>query len=472
VDGYNKGVAMESRGNGKLPTRVFLGLFLLSFILKVFILVLFGPYTSSDTMGYTEIAQNIVEYNSAIVQDDYTSQWRAFTFRMPGYPFFLSLFYRLLGEDTAVYNAVALVQIIMVSFLSMGAAYVTSRFFTSRTAILAGIFAALDPFITIASIAILTDALFSALFGASVVACLLAIERRSIGWAALWGLSLGLAGLVRPIVQHQYIIIILVFVILSGDWRERLRLMIVALMGFSLILGAWSMRNKIRTGYFELETNQGMSMLWHSAYLLEPSTVDDYRADPLLASAKDIAVSDPANGGDIFHNIREQLKTSEHETNEIMVKLAYANIFSHPVRYLEFAANEIVSYLGGIGEVVKLYVHVGGDAELYDGLIRNLNSGRIDLVLINLAMKSFVVLFYGLLFLYGLTYVFRKYRHSRVFTFFVVLVYFYFLAIVSLVTGNPRYHTPMHMVVWVYVSVVCVDEILPFLSVRFKNVQN
>ncbi len=450
----------------KIPVKIYVVLFVFSLAIRLVLLAWAGPYTDRDTVEYVLVAENFVEQGDFVIQDEFTFQWRPYTFRMPGYPLYLASFYRIFGADSSINTYVAISQIIFASLLSLSAAYVANYYFSVRAGVLAGMLMAVDPFLSLASIAILTDALFSFLYGASFIACLNAIEKRKFKWAFLWGLLLGLAGMVRPIVQYQYFLMIFAFVITAVPWRKRGRLIIAALTGFFLVLGAWGFRNKITTGYYELETNQGMSMLWRSAYLLEPSTNKDYRQDPVLAAARDIAVIDPSHGGIIFQNIREQLGVSEREANEIMVKLAYENIFDNPIKYAGFAIGQIVAFQTGIGELVSLAVHMGVNPNLKNGLAANLQDNQFDLVAANLALRVVTILVFTILPIYGLFYTWANYREARLFTTVFMLAYLYHIAVVSMVVGNARYHLPLHMLVWVYVSIIFVDKLIPFTAER------
>lgn len=161
---------------------------------------------------------------------------------LPGYPLFLGLF---LGDsvDPAFANRVTLAQAALGVATCLLTLLLAFRLLPLGFAVLAGLATAISPHLATIGTYLLTEALFAFLVAAALYACVRAIQPGST-WrtAALAGLLLGLASLVRP--QMQLLPFLLLGLCLAVPrWRPRARMAVVGLLCFLALAIPWQLRN-------------------------------------------------------------------------------------------------------------------------------------------------------------------------------------------------------------------------------------
>lgn len=434
--------------------QVLVAVFLLSFLTRSLMLIAIGPDIGSNSGEYRFPAETLVEHGALIEKDDLTGEWLPFTFRMPGYSLYIGLFYTLFGITDTAHYAIAFSQILFASMIAVMAAYIGSRYFSPRAGLMAGTFSALDPWLSFSTIAILNDNPFSFAYTLSFLAAIVAIEKLTWRWAFLWGLTLGLATFIRPLPKYNLAIVVVVFALSAIDWQKKVRLTLVAVVGFSLLVGGWSLRNRVQTGYWDLETNQGMSMLWRTAHLTRESTPKDYEVNPTLAKARDItANTDPPYGGIVFGNLRKEMGLSEREANELMVTIAYENVRLNPMAYVRRGIYHIFSFQTGIGMFVEFAVeNLNASPDLRDGVGAHLQKGDYGYLAFNLFLRLSTLFIFGVLFPIGVIYAWFRYKEQRLFHLYFLLTLLYHFAVATLVIGQDRYRLALHGVMWIYIS--------------------
>ena len=139
----------------------------------------------------------------------------------------------------------------------------------------------------------------------------IAFRKPNATWSSLWALVLALSTLVKPIAEPQILILIALLLLLPIPFGKRLRLVAVAALSFALLVGGWRLRNRIETGYWDLVTHKGRSMLWETANLTRPSTAEDYQEDARLARARDIVADTPRRVAEIMARTTGQISMSK-----------------------------------------------------------------------------------------------------------------------------------------------------------------
>ncbi|MGB0383346.1 MAG: ArnT family glycosyltransferase [Ardenticatenaceae bacterium] len=434
--------------------QVLIAVFLLSFLTRSLMLIAIGPDIGSNSGEYRIPAENLAQHGALIQRDDLTGEWLPFTFRTPGYSLYIGLFYTLFGITDTAHYAIAFSQVLFASIMAVIAAYIGSRYFSPKIGLMAGAFSALDPWLSFSTIAILNDNPFSFAYTLSFLLGVIAIEKLTWRWALLWGLTLGLATFIRPLPKYHVAIIILIFALSSISWQKKFRLTLVSILGFSLLVGGWSLRNRVQTGHWDLETNQGMSMLWRTAHLTRESTPEEYEVNPTLARARDItANTDPPYGGIVFDNLREEMGLSEREANELMVTIAYENVRLNPMAYVQRGIFHSFSFQTGIGMFVEFAVeNLNASPDLRDGVGGHLQKADYGYLALNLFLRLSTTFIFAVLFPIGLIYAWFRYKEARLFHLYFILALLYHFAVATLVIGQDRYRLPLHGVMFVYIS--------------------
>ena len=162
-------------------------------------------------------------------------------YRTPGYPLFLALF-----VDGKVTEKMLTHILVAQAFLSTLVVYLTYLFcrkiFSASQALIISLLTAISPHMININTYILSETLFSLLVILFFWSLSRIKEPFSPKMFLILGVILGLASLVRPVVQ--YFAILLIFMsILSCGFRKGGQLGAVLLVGFFLVFGPWMARN-------------------------------------------------------------------------------------------------------------------------------------------------------------------------------------------------------------------------------------
>ena len=229
-------------------------------LLRLAVLAVAGPPYETpilDAAGYDSVAQHLVAgdgFYSSRPGSDYEGPT---VLLPPGYPFFVALIYWLFGHSyTAVYIAQALLGALTGLFLYL----LGKRFFGSGVGLLAALLWAVYPRGVFWSNQILTEALFTFLLAATMVALVYAVEARSWGRYLLTGALLALANLTRPVLL-LFPVAILIYLFFRDRSLASLKYWLAMVLMMFAVIAPWTVRNYLVTGEFILIRSMG-SFLW------------------------------------------------------------------------------------------------------------------------------------------------------------------------------------------------------------------
>lgn len=259
----------------------------------------------ADAGDYFSYAHNLSQYGVYSATDTWRigadhSEPRPDKLRSPGYPLFLLA----LGtpQPTKHYlRRVAFAQAVL-GVVSVWLSYLIATTFLSRPlALVSAALVVLSPHITLSSVLVLSEALFTVLLLGSVYLSIRSFNGSGAGWRVAAGLMWAACALVRPTV--------LLFPLLLAAWavalhgRGVVRALAPALLAFALVLAPWIGRSLV-------VTDTGPSLLLNSiAHGSYPGfMVDDrkstlgfpYRFDPAYPAYARTPASLVANIGDKF----------------------------------------------------------------------------------------------------------------------------------------------------------------------------
>lgn len=179
----------------------------------------------------------------------------------PGYPVFLAIVYKIVGDKYLQITAVRLLQIIIGSMSSLLAFIFIRKIFNKEAvALITAFFVAVYPTYIFSSVQLLTEVL--ALFTLLLYFCLLAyaLDTKSKWLNFLTGSAFALHILVRPALLPLFILPF-IFILISNRARKKTsqdgfpvkkpgRLFLLQLAGFVLVMAPWWIRNIITLGSF------------------------------------------------------------------------------------------------------------------------------------------------------------------------------------------------------------------------------
>jgi 4-amino-4-deoxy-L-arabinose transferase-like glycosyltransferase len=242
----------------------------------------------SDAGHYYAYAYNLHQYG--VYSRDLTFRTptsvpvpHADTVRTPGYPFFLYPFAE--GVPTLkILTNITLMQALL-STVTVLLAYLLFRYVLPVGWSIAGaLLTAISPHLVNANVYILTESIFTLILVAVMLTLFYAVRGRRISVFLLAGLLLGLGTLVRPGLQYlAFVVAIYLAIVYSGGLRWKVAVALV--LGFSIVVAPWYVRNKISTGEFSSDYIK-IAFLHHGMYPEFKYKGDDrtlgfpYRYDP------------------------------------------------------------------------------------------------------------------------------------------------------------------------------------------------
>jgi hypothetical protein len=404
-------------------------LFLLSFFVRV---MLFFTYTRHDahawlgfdSIQYHTIAIQIAQGNGIMVAKD-----RPNFYRLPGYPLYLSGFYKLFGDitqkdsiavadnfpqgetvqitQTPVYVQKALWgQIFIASFIPVLICILSLLFFPSAiiAARVAGIVSSLHlGFVLYAGI-VSTEALFLFFFLLFLICffsvfrwrwCRSDYEHNPLLPLFMAGIFLGVASLLRAVGHCAIVLLVLMLFMSSLSLNQKLKGVVCFVVGWLLIVGGWLIRNYALAGTLFFHTLPGLHFLQYSAVY---TVMDVDHSDYFTAKKKVFSVWDAEVKS------RELLygrALSEYERFNVAESLAKKYCFSYPLISTKHALIQMARTCGTLYSTLLLYVPsgtvYGDDASFWFKIKLYLfprvqQSLLIPLIYVELIMSLFLIL--------------------------------------------------------------------------------
>ncbi len=194
-------------------------------------------------------------------------------YRLPGYPLFLAICYKLFGIDPekALWAQLLLATLIPLLIFLLALALFPRA---PGGAMLASLVTAIHPGYLTLSGQVLTETLFSIFFILFFIFFLpsfsLFFERKKIlkastAWLLGAGLSLGIASLIRPLGHYVFVLSLVLLLISSYPIRQKIKSLFTFSFGWIAIAGIWLLRNYLLTGFIFLHTLSGVHFLNHLA---------------------------------------------------------------------------------------------------------------------------------------------------------------------------------------------------------------
>lgn len=362
-----------------------------------------------DEAEYVELAKNLAAHNEFSYKGHLTS------FRPPGFPFLMSVAFRLSGDTSPV--PARLMQVLF------GVATVWVMYRLGKDGwgervgrISAAIFAFYPTFLGYSNI-LLTEPgciFFVSVFCWALLRCL---QQPSFGWAAAGGAALGIGALIRDTLFFGGPLVVVFLAIWA--WRARqpfLKSAAAFAAGFILVILPWCLRNTALNGRptlissvggitFYLCNNEKAPLIRSSELFYEKQIGEEYYYETLLPELNGL---------------------SETEKNDAVTRMAFEYILANPGATLVRMLGRLVDFWGQERMIVN---HLVSD---YYGKI----PVAVTVLLIAIIFSSYSLVMIGASF----GYFFNKLRAFEILS---LLVIAYYTAMHLLVFAHPRYHLPL-----------------------------
>lgn len=326
----------------------FLLLAIISFMLRLFPLVYLGPQWEPDSYGYITVSKVLVETGRFATLNPNNGQYVPFAMRVPLFHVVVAQLIKIFGPEISWPTA------IMNVFLSTITVLLTAGIFyflaTPTVGYLAGYLMAFNPNAVYNTLLIMPDSLFAFFCLLTIAIGIRAVLHNSLKWYLIWGISIGLTALIKPVFKFYWLIPISLLIFQNRNWKIIYKYSLMTILGVGLVTGPWIIRNYKTLGFIGLDLSVGINSIWSITDLVNPSSERQRLNDPELAKVRDVVfqsrenllLSRPElfNQKDMFAyfnypstawgEVQKQLGLSEVATNKMLTKLAIVTIRDNP----------------------------------------------------------------------------------------------------------------------------------------------
>lgn len=365
-----------TRGSAKFSGASVPGaIFLFGLAVRLAFVVWHGPTVAPDTIGYLNLARNMVERGvfSAQTLPPFTPSIR----RAPLYPAFLAFFE---WSGSLVPTAVVSVQALMDASVALGVFLLASAIVPRKWAVGAAITYAVHPGATYNASAILSETFFTALLMASALSLAFGFYKSRPVLVTMGGIWLGLATLCRPIALLLPLTI-LALLPFAPSIRYRPLLAILFVGSFALVVAPWVIRSSL------LAHRLVPVQAWGAVNFYISTRVDWDQKDEELVFGS--LKRDPL--GQRMAAAEEATPQEVAEVDRAAWQQAYRNIVANPPSYLASRAMRVP------GLVLTSFDVLTGFNESFRSVIARRDIKRLSIKLGLLGVLSFVPFILGVI---------------------------------------------------------------------------
>jgi len=452
--------------------RIFLVFFIALIIRACYALFFVDVSTlaTEDQALYINLGENMARTGEFLrtVGDGYREEW--VTSRVPGYPKFLALVYKLFGENNM---AVIWFQIIIDSITCVVIGLIAESIVT-RAFLYAGLVSALNLNMIILSGMVLTDTLFLFLFSLFILSVFYYLKSPTKIQLFLAVFFLSIASLVRSV---SYFIIILLLMFLIFDFvRNKVRLkkaihtIIIYLIPVTIVLGPIHYRNYEKYNTFQLTSQGGKHTLgWVVPAVYQYSGQGDYEEGQLLAKNrfKESMYNDnfQMSANNPFENDSYKMQVAK----EILTELGLVNILHS---WTVGSAINLISPSVAFAPIVRKIEHPSfyavpgsGVTEKLLNYISNMNGMLYLFIILSGVVASLFFVIVSIIGFYNFikSNIYRE-KYTTI-VIFSIFLFFYFFAITGPIVGV-KYRLPVEPIMTLYFTYALIN----FGSRQLKHV--
>jgi hypothetical protein len=203
------------------------------------------------------------------------------TIRTPGYSTFIALVYFFAGIKVWL---VLLVQVLLDVTVVLLIYFIAKEMFESETiSKIAAFFYSINFLSAYYASRLLSDTLFTFFFTLFIYIFILTLKRNKIWRYAFAGLALGIATLIKPVVQYYFIITTIAILFQKNKPLQKIYRIFALLIIFAITLSFWQFRNLHVHGHYALSNYQGWILCRYYAPIakanIENISLEEARAE-------------------------------------------------------------------------------------------------------------------------------------------------------------------------------------------------
>lgn len=243
---------------------------MIALLFRIGFLLLFSDINLSN-FQYDTIGWNIAQGLGYSMESE--PPYIPSAYRPPVYTYLLALIYKIFGHS---YLAVKIFQAILGSFTCILTYIIAKKVFNRFTALMSSLLSAVYPAFLLYSNQILMEVTITFLVVLCVYLFIGAIEQQSVRSQLLFGASIGLASLCKPVMLLFPVFAIIGILFIYSDRRTAFLHNGIMLSAFLIILTPWTIRNYIVFDELLPVVAKGMgSEIWQGKYLVDEE-LDDF----------------------------------------------------------------------------------------------------------------------------------------------------------------------------------------------------
>lgn len=382
-------------------TRFLFFTILMTVIIRLVMIFLLDNKQVSDFLEYHQFAKDILHGNGYIRNGEPTAWFPI------GFPFFLSIIYRIFGENPLCGE---LVNVLLSTILILTAFYTAKNVFSVIVAKYTAIILALWPNICAYNLLLNSDLLFTSLF--SILILLLVQKKYTFLNLFFMGLIFAAATLTRSTLALYFLMIFAAIYYKNKNRIHLIKSFCIFLLGSLLIFSPWWIRNyKVFDKFVPLSTNGGFNF-W-------------------LANVQLPEGNNPSN---------ESIKWSKDELSisKMGYRLGFQGIKSNPVQFIKQIPVK----------VINLFItDISGFKWIKKGMDEKYHP-KIDLLI---ALSQ---IFYMLIMSIAVMAIFASIKtYPKFDNYMILLTLLYWIFFHLLFFGKDRYHLPLIPIFSIYASV-------------------
>ncbi len=318
---------------------------LLAFVLRFLFFLVHQPWdaevertqvVTGDAVQYHYLANCIVQHFSFCDN----------TFRTPGYPAFLAVFYFIFGAKTWIPLFVQ----VCLSVFSVFLLYKLSlRLFNKKVALLAAFLLAIDPHQILFANFLFTDTLFALLFLLTFYFYVKGLQDGETKWFVISAIFLGLNLLTKPVIQF-YPLALVLFLLVWTKFTIAMRLknaFIVLVLSYLFVL-PWMYRNYVQFEHFSVCSISGFNLFYYNVPLTE-TKLTKVPFDTIINRNLRILKAEHPEATGLPNSTNEMWRNISFENNDLYDAFAKDYLKQHKVAYAKAHVNGMVKLMLNLG---------------------------------------------------------------------------------------------------------------------------
>ncbi len=324
------------------------------------------PFAETNSDGYIPLAISLYKHHAFSYGT--TSPFVPEVAHAPGYPFFLAV---TAAPWSNVYPALVL-QVFLLAIAAVVLFYLFEGVFSEQVRFFGALVFSIEPFTLYTATQPLSESVFLFLFLLSLLILRRAVERDRMSLFFGAGFLIGLATLVRPILEYFAIVSIPtvgVFLFVLG--RKALRPTCFFVLGILIVLSPWAYRNAEQFGVWTLSTKGPYTL-----YFFNATEVLKYAEGKSGVAAHDELFRRAQSE---FPEVREDYDLRSPVYAPFLTKTALEIIGEHPTIFAKMYATSLGTFFLSDGYRLLWYEMSGGGIEL-PNITRALATGDLGSV--------------------------------------------------------------------------------------------